>query len=371
MPLIDMEMIQGRDIVKLIEIFIVHGDYQKAFELIKKYSYTKVNPKRLMKLCSKLILSEEQEDTALLINMCNHVFQKNRCNDTVLEYLVAGFFGTSHDMINIWRCAVESDIDTYELEERIIVQIMFTNSYEDILADIFDDYFRQVPKERIVEAYLAYNAYRYFVKELDISESVFDIMETFFENEKDLAPICKMALTKYYSGLEELTEFRKCLGTELVAQLTRKEYVFPYFQKLADKLTIPSKIADKTMVEYRAHPNSHIVIHYTYEDRNHKRNYITEDMSNVYDGIFVKQFVLFYGESIRYYITEEENDSVKATQPEILVNKNIKLEKSQGRYELLNDIIASRKEHDNPTFGRLIHTYAVTEYVTEQIFKPL
>ena len=142
---------------------------------------------------------------------------------------------------------------------------------------------------------------------------------------------------------------------------------------LTDKII---KIADKTMVEYRTSPDSRVVIHYTYEDRNHKRKHITEDMKNVYDGIYVKQFVLFYGESVKYYITEEYNDSVKATQPEILVNKrinsdSIKPEKSQGRYEMLNDIIASRKEHDNPVFGRLMHTYAVTEYVTGQIFKPL
>lgn len=373
---IDMKMVQDDDIVKLIEIFIVHGNYKKAFELIRKYSYAKVNTKRLMKLCSKLILSEEQQESDFLMSMCNHVFQNGKYDETILEYLVDGFYGSGCDMINIWKCAVESDIDTYELEERIVVQIMFTNSYEDILADIFDNYFSRGANERIVEAYLAYNAYRYFVREKEISESVFDIMETYFENEKDLAPICKMALTKYYSGLLELSEYRKCLGMQLIAQLVRKEYVFPFYLELADKIPVPSKIADKTMVEYRTNPKNRVVIHYTYEDRNHKKKYITEDMKNVYDGIFVKQFVLFCGESIKYYITEEENDSVKATQPEILVNKwikneNIISEKSQGRYEMLNDIIDSRKEHDNPTFGRLMHTYAVTEYVTEQIFKPL
>lgn len=373
---IDMKMVRDGDIVKLIEVFIVHGNYKRAFELIRKYSYTKVNTKRLMKLCSKLILSETQQDSALLMNMCNHVFQKGKYDETILEYLVDGFYGTGCDMINIWKCAVESDMDTYELEERIIVQIMFTNSYEDILADIFDNYFSRGANERIVEAYLAYNAYRYFVREKGISESVFDIMETYFENEKDLAPICKMALTRYYSGLTELSEYRKCLGMQLVADLVRKEYVFPFFLELADKISIPFKIADKTMIEYRTNPDNRVVIHYTYEDRSNKRKYITEDMKNVYDGIFVKQFILFYGETIKYYITEEVNDSIKTTQPEILVNKRIESEsitpdKAQSRYDMLNDIIASRKEHDNPVFGRLIHTYAVTEYVTGQIFKPL
>ncbi len=364
------EDLNDDDIVKLIEIYIVYGGYKKAFEFIREYSYAKVNPKRLMKLCSKLI-SSEQSDDALLMEMCNYVFRKKLYDENILRYLANGFYGATSDMINIWKSAVENETDTYELEERIIVQIMFTNSYEDIFADIFESYFKCKASERIVEAYLAYNSYRYFVKENNISESVFEIIEAFYENEKELAPICRMALTKYYSGLLELSEYRKKLGTQLIDNLIHNDYVFPFFLQLADKITISSKILDKTMVEYRTNPNNRVVIHYTYEDAKHKRNYITEDMKNVYEGIFVKPFILFYGESITYYITEEENDSVVATKPEVLTNKKIDTDKLQGRYEMLNDIITSRNEHDNPAFGRLIHKYAVTDYVAEQIFKPL
>ncbi|MGN0375143.1 MAG: DUF5717 family protein [Butyrivibrio sp.] len=365
------DLIEEKEIPKLIEIYIVQGDYEKAFELIQDNSYMQVIPKRLMKLCSRLILSGQHENSELLMNMCSYVFKKGRYDELILGYLADGYNGTTEEMLTVWKRAVEFDIDTYELEERIIAQMMFSHSYFEIMADVFDNYFRKGPKDRIVEAYLSYNSYLYFVKEVNISETVFTVTEAYLENEKDLPWICRMALIKYYSELSSLSEYRKNLGTETIAALIRKEYVFPFFLKLADKIPLPYEITDKTMVEYRANPKKRVVIHYVYEDREHKKNYITEDMKNVYEGIFVKQFVLFYGERIQYYITEEDKDGEKTGENRSIINQSIKPDKSEGRYEALNDIIACRDMHDGQTFQKLIHTYAVTEYVAGQIFKPL
>lgn len=368
---VDPAFISEKDVNKLIEIFIIEGDYEKAYELIRDNSYMQIIPKRLMKLCSKLILSGRYDEDGLLMSMSGYVFRNGQYDECVLNYMVNGFNGTTQEMLDVWKCAAEFDIDTYELEERIIAQMMFSNSYFEIITDVFENYFKKGPNERIVEAYLSYNSYLYFVREMKISESVFNIIEAFLENEKDLPMICKMALTKYYSLLSGLSEYQKQLGSEMITILTRKEYAFPFFLKLGDKLELPFEIIDKTMVEYRANPDKRVVIHYMYEDGEHKNNYIAEDMKNVYEGIFVKQFVLFYGESIQYYITEEDKNGEKTTGKFTLTNQNIKPDKSKGRYEALNDIIACRDMHDEHTFDKLVHTYRVTEYIAGQIFKPL
>lgn len=367
----DFSLIHEKDINKVIEIYIVQGDYETAFSLICDNSYMQLNAKRLMKLCSRIILSGRNEDSPKLMGMCNYVFKKNRYDELILNYLVDGFNGTTEEMVDIWKVAVEFDIETYELEERIIAQMMFSNSYFELVCDIFDSYFRKGPKDRIVEAYLSYNSYLYFVRENGISENIFNIIEAYMENEKELPWICKMALIKYYSGLLSLSEYRKSLGKDIIAALTRKEYVFPFYLKLADSISVPYEIMDKTMVEYRANPKKRVVIHYVYENKEHKKLYMTEDMKNVYEGIFVKQFVLFYGEQIQYYITEEDKEGELTTDTYILTNMSIKPDKSEGRYDLINDMVASRDAHDNQTFRKLIHTYAVTEYVAGQIFQPL
>lgn len=368
---IDFRNINPKDMTKLVEIYILQGEYEEAFSLIEKHSYMHISPKRLMKLCSRLVTTGRYNDSSVFKSMCIFVFSKGRYDEPVLKFLVDNFNGTSEEMLLVWKRAKEFDIDTYDLEERILVQMMFSHSYLEDMSAVFENYFRKGPKERVIEAYLSYNCYLYFVKDVEIAEGIFNIIEAYLENEKTLPLVCKMALTRYYSALQSLSEYQKNLGEEMVAELTRKDYVFPYFLRLAKKFKVPFEITDKTMVQYRGNPRKRIVIHYVYEDKEHKKKYIAEDMKNVYEGIFVKQFVLFYGENIQYYVTEEDDTKDEATETRTLGNQSIKLDKSEGRYELLNDIIASRYMHDNETFSKLVHTYAVTEYVTGQIFKPL
>ena len=368
---VDFRNINPKDMTKLMEIYILQGDYEEAFSLIQKHSYMHISPKRLMKLCSRLVAAERYNDSEILKSMCIFVFVKGRYDEQVLRYLVDNFNGTSEEMLLVWKRANEFELDTYDLEERILVQMMFSHSYLEDMAAVFESYFRKGPKERVIEAYLSYNSYLYFVKEITVSEGIFNIIEAYLENEKSLPLVCKMALTKYYSDLPSLSGYQKNLGEEMVAELTRKDYIFPYFLRLAKKINVPFEITDKTMVQFRTSPRKRVIIHYVYEDRDHKKNYITEDMKNIYEGIFVKQFVLFYGENIQYYITVEDGGEDKSTETRTLANQSVKPEKSEGRYELLNDIIASRHMHDNETFSKLVHTYAVTEYVTGQVFKPL
>lgn len=368
---VDIESLNEDDIVKVTEIYIIQGKYAKAFELVRKHSAMHIMPKRLMRLCSKLIEAYDYrylDELAYTSSLC---YSGGMYDEVIISYLVNFYNGTTDNMIILWKTAMEQGIDTHELEERIVAQMMFAHSHNELIHDIFENYYAKGANDRIVEAYLAYYSYEYFVRENNISERVFDIIESTLENGKKLAVVCKLALLKYYSEFESLTQFRRELAEELVLELVRRSYIFPFYTKLAAFIKLPFDVVDKTMVEYRTNPAHKVVIHYVYEDKSHRKSYVSEDMNNVYEGIFVKNFVLFYGETVQYYISEESEDGEHTTESLRIVNKSVNPDRAQGRYEALNDIIASRDTHDKETFKKLVHSYAVSECVTEQLFKPL
>ena len=101
------------------------------------------------------------------------------------------------------------------------------------------------------------------------------------------------------------------------------------------------------------------------------KKYVAEDMKQVYEGIFVKQFVLFYGETMQYYISEETDGKKNVTDSVTISNNCIRPLKSEGRYEMLNDIIASQDTHEPEALKILVHSYAVNNAVTEQMFTML
>ncbi len=368
---VDMDRLGGDDIVKVAEIYIIQGKYSKAFELVRRHSAMNIMPKRLMRLCSRLIEEcgyKYNDDLAYISSLC---YTKGMYDDVIIAYLVRFYNGTSDNMVLLWKTAMEQRVDTHSLEERIVAQMMFSHSDNELIHDIFENYYAGGANDRIVEAYLAYYSYEYFVRENVISERVFDIIESVIENGKNLAVVCKLALIKYYSGFDSLAEFRKELAQKLVSELARKSYIFPFYTKLAAFIKLPFDVVDKTMVEYRTNPCHKVTIHYVYEDKTNRKNYVSEDMNNVYEGIFVKNFVLFYGETVKYYISEECDDGEHNTESFRISNTNISPAKSRGRYEAVNDIIASRDTHDNETFRKLVHSYAVSECIAPQLFKPL
>lgn len=180
-----------------------------------------------------------------------------------------------------------------------------------------------------------------------------------------------MALLKYYSSQENLTEYRKELASVNLYYLARKGIVFPFYQSFEKWIHLPYDISDRTMIEYKADPKSRVVIHYMYESKDHKKKYVAEDMKQVYEGIFVKQFVLFYGETMQYYISEETDGKKNVTDSVTISNNCIRPLKSEGRYEMLNDIIASQDTHEPEALKILVHSYAVNNAVTEQMFTML
>ena len=358
------------DFIRTVEIHITQGNYEHAFRMLVGHSATTISPKRLLKMCSRMVVSTNTEN-AQLVELCYLAFSQDRYDEVTLQYLSDYYNGPTESMVKIWRHGREFDIDTYKAEERIIAQVLFTHQSCDSLEEIFGHYYSKGPKERIVEAYLAYFAYRYFVHQEAVSESIFELIETSLENERPLAMVCEMALLQYYSGLRELSAFRKELAGNLVGELARKHYVFPFFLKLQEVIHLPFDIADRTMVEYRADVKSRVVIHYMIEARGNHKNYIAEDMKQIYDGIFVKQFALFYGESVNYYITEERSDGEFSTAQEKLSNNRIRPDRSEGRYDAINDLIAGQMTHEADTVDKLVHDYAVADYLAQDLFTML
>lgn len=358
-------------LAKYIEALAVQGCLERAFEISKEVRMEKLNPKRMLRLCSRLIAENMFLEDGHLVKLAFYAFSKGKYDDNVLSLLVKEYNGTTSDMISLWDTANDNKVDTYLLEERILGQMLFSGHYSGKTTEIFEHYYNNGAKERLTEAYLAYNSYMYFVRDILVADSVFEIIEARLELDRDVILVCRLALLKYYSELEKLSVTGAELAKRMINELSRKGYVFPFYTRFADKFPLPYLIADKTMVEFKTNPLHRVVIHYIYENSDKKKNYISMDMKNVYEGIFVSEFVLFYGEAIQYFITEETPGGEMATESSRLEGTHINMEHSQGRYEDINEIIACRQLHDSKTLDKLVHSYGVKDIIVNQIFKPI
>ena len=95
---------------------------------------------------------------------------------------------------------------------------------------------------------------------------------------------------------------------------------------------------------------------------------MSEVMSDTFMGIFTKAFTLFYGETIQFYITENINGEEKTSDSMSISCDRINMNVARGRYEYINDMLASRDSHDIVALNKLMREYCVEDYVTKQLF---
>lgn len=351
---------------KLIESCIIYGLNKEALDLTITYGTKYVGVKRLFKLCHYFIENEQDDGNAFLVKMCHEVFIGGQYDDVILNCLEKHYNGTTDEMIKIWERCKGFDVQCYELEERLVAQMIFTRDRQDKLSELFESYYEQGAKERIVEAYLSNEAYVGFIRQEKNDENIYRVIESRIEYEDDVTDLCKLALLYYYSQKEELDEKTAKRARILLTYFANKDMLFKFFEKFAQKAILPLKAMDKTVIEYRATPGSRVTLHYALGEN--EDAFVDEPMKDVFMGIFTKTFTLFHGEMIQYYITvENDGEEIKTEMSAITCNDDA--DKVGGRYGCLNDMLICKDNHDNASLSRLMRSYCVEDYITRQLFK--
>ena len=120
-------------------------------------------------------------------------------------------------------------------------------------------------------------------------------------------------------------------GTHYVARLSKElpedtlRQMHDYYEKLLRKY----QLTDKFFLEYHTAPGQQIEVHYRLEAQ---QEYLADELTEMYDGIYVKDFILFFGEKVQYYILESQTADGQIGASGCLGNGDIMEEGSRDRY---------------------------------------
>ncbi|MDY3797437.1 MAG: DUF5717 family protein, partial [Agathobacter sp.] len=352
----------------LMDMLIMNRQYDFAYELISQYGIDQISSASKVSLASHMIEGNGEEDENLL-RICEQTFISGKYNDRILSYLAEFYNGPTDVMRKVWDVSKEYDIDTFELEERILVQMMYSDAYLPKAEQVFYNYYENGGRELVVLAFLSDCAHKYFVHDAEYEKTIFDIIQSRYEFGLELNDACKLGLLKYLSELSSRSDVQFKIEDELLAEYTCRNMNFAFYKKLDRELILKYHLYDKVFLEYRTSPHSHVVLHYSRDEDGEE--FTTEDMFDVYEGIFVKPFVLFFGEMIQYYITEEKDNQVEVTESNRISNNDVYSEKDQSRYNLINQMLISTTLQDEMSLYKNMKQYSGFDEVTRKVFKIL
>ncbi len=352
----------------MMDMLIWYRQYEQAYELVQDYGIDQIGAATKVTLASHLIEQINEEDESIL-RICEQTFIAGKYNDKILKYLAEYYNGPTDVMREIWKAAREFEIDTFELEERILVQMMYSDAYMPQAEQIFYNYYENGGRELVVLAFLSDSAYKYFVHDAEIDSTIFDIIQSRYEFGLELNDACKLGILKRFSEVAQISESQYQIVDKLLAEFTCRNMNFAFYKKFDRKLILKYHLYDKVFLEYRTSPHSHVVLHYSRDEDGEE--FCTEDMSDVYEGIFVKPFVLFFGEMIQYYITEEKGNQVEVTESNRISNNDVYGEKDNSRYNLINQMLISVTLQDEASLYKTMKQYSGFDEVTKKVFNLL
>lgn len=367
----DIKVLSAKDRASVVKFMTRRGMFEKAYQIMCIYGTEEIAAKDCVGVCSHMIQEKDKLPDPLLLKLCYFAFANGKYDEVLLRYLVENFNGLTKQLRNVWKAARNFDIDTFPLMERLLIQMLYTHTTVGEKEEIFEEYSRNGKGTRVCLAYLSYCSFEYFAKERLTDEKVFEHITDMYRLGEPVNDACKLALLKYYSDdKSKRTEKVKAMLREFIVDFMHRNTYFRFFGKYADLVPEISDYLDKTIIEYRTNPNYRVMLHYILEDgRGGDESYHTEEMRNMFGGVFTREFILFFGENLQYYITEEQNGKEVLTASDSLSVSDTSDSRVESRYTMLNDMVVSRTVKDDNTLLDIMREYVEADAFTHRVFK--
>ena len=356
---------------EMIRYMVLSGHIDKACEWLNIYGDTSIDEKILLRLLEVAIDIRGYEYLDGLLGGAYRLFMKSRYNSTTLQYLMMYYQGMSRDLRNIWKASKSFSMDRNAFCERMLIQMLFSGCFVGEQDEIFKEYVQGNPDKQVMEAYLAKNCYDFFVEDKLVQPGMLEEIRTLHDKEHEVLKICKLAYIKYYAeNKEDIREEHRPVISAFMDSMLQEGICLNCFLELKQYSKKSLRLMDKTIIEYHATGDSQPRIHYLILKGNEEEGeYLTDYMDAAMGGVYFKEFVLFFGESLQYYIVEERAGEEKLTQSGTCHRTEIPGEESIGRYGAINDIVMSKTLQDYNTFDTLLEEYYKREFFNKALFE--
>lgn len=350
---------------KLMNLLVARKHYRRAYELLESYGCEDLSPVKLVYvICHRL--EEQDRDTGdqFLLGLCRNVLLKGKYNEQILVYMCRNFYGSLEEMLILWKAAHNFELDTFDLEEHCLERFLYTRDFLPDLETVFEHYARSQGREKLITAYLTWMSHQYLIHDAVVSEYVFHKLASLLEDQQQLNNACKLAFLKWCALKDNLSREELALAEDILNESLKKKKYFEFYEMLPESLKQKYMIQDKIILEYRT---SAPEVTISYIPCGHTE-YVECQMARVYDEIYAREFRVFFGEVIPYYIKEKHEEEWKVTESGQLARQQLMDGGEDGRYELINDMMAGWQMKDEATVLKLLESYMQLEELVNREF---
>ena len=352
----------------LLRTLIRLNMFEEAYRLLLSSGERGLDRPYLEKLVRSLIVEERHLRSTELMDLSYYLFTLGTKDKTILRYLMENYNGLAQDMLAILLRAQKLKVDGQrEMAERLLAQMLFSRT-EQGLDDVFELY-RSFPDAEnvLLRAYITKRAADYFIEGRVIRERVFSDIYGIVRDEtyKERVPVIYLlAMSKHMAGQKDLNGEEKLVLQETMDYLIRKKLIFAYTRTLYRFVRIPDSVMDRYYIEYHGHkdirPSLYLRILPDQGD------FEEEEITRIYQNIYVRPVTLFAGERAEYQIYESPKDQTPAASGSIAWDGTVRLK--GDTYDILSEMSGLIGKDKDQELYQAMHRYVRNEAVIEALF---
>ncbi len=295
---------------EMLRALSVRGFAGKAASWVQRFGTNGVDGDVLLRICTELLEEKVPADDEDLTELSFLAFSRGSYNETVLTFLAGFWDGLTSEMNRIRLALKGFDLEEGVLERRMLRQMLFTGEYLECRSELISDCRKDGTDSELLADALAQASHFYFTGRKEMSEEEFDLTGEFGRQGVPLLDICRIAWLKHRSEQSgEIADKDLEVTSLFLSDLLSQKIVFPFFRQFIGVLPGLQAYADETLVEYRSsaeNAGKRVLYHYAMEQNGIRDPYAAKEMKEMYEGVYVTGFLLFFGEQMHYYITDDD-----------------------------------------------------------------
>ncbi|MBP3913487.1 MAG: hypothetical protein J6D14_03660 [Lachnospiraceae bacterium] len=343
------------------------GLYQRAFELIQTYGSEGVPKELMVRIAGRLAddagESEDEELTAFAMGIVRSGISEER----ILKYLVRHFKGSMDDMRLLRREAAAFYVDTWLLDDRILMRLVSGGQDIPESTEILKSYVKRGGRRGLIRSFLKMKARKLCAEEEETDPFLVTMYMEAEEEGDDTDLAMKLVLLRALSSKESLNTYETEIAEKLMEECASEDIFLPFMKKLPHKITARWRISDKTFITVKADEKDSVTVRYHFLKNGISGPVKSESMKHVFGGLFVRGFTLLYGEEL-YYQAEIRHDGTETVQDEQHISSDSEWERGTDGFKRLNRMLKAREEGESECLKEELKDYMRSRYVAEALF---
>ncbi len=352
----------------VLAAWIGSGQYHKAFVCLRRFPGTLVEERALESLFSHLVnVNGAEWSDDFMLSWCGRLLDSGIHDAQLAQYLCLHYIGPTGRMMRLWEAQKDPAAPyAMALAERILVQMLFAEDFSVPSGSVFPAFCAGGGNSMVIAAWKNYWAHLYLVSPGQRTIDVFPQIFADIAAKKEVSDSCRYALMKRLATAATITDGEFEILDDLIRTAIASRVYFAFFRRMDRRLILKYQLYDKFYVEYYSEPGQRMIISWKQSDGTLRE----EEMLQAYPGIYVHEFVLFYGQELDYRLFDAE-DRTKVCREDSIRFSGMLRPGTASRYDLLCRASEELERANTGRASQILEEYREKDRIAREFFEVL